>query len=30
VPTTEEDVRLFDHAQHLVALRSAADDIVPA
>jgi len=29
-PMTEEDVRLFEHAQHLIALRAAADDIIPA
>ena len=29
-PTTEEDVNLFEHAQHLIELRSAVDDIDPA
>ena len=29
-PTTEEDVHLFEHAQYLVALRAAVDDITPA
>jgi acyl-CoA hydrolase len=29
-PTTEEDVNLFEHAQHLIELRSAVDDINPA
>lgn len=29
-PTTEEDVHLFDHAQHLIELRAAAHDIIPA
>jgi 4-hydroxybenzoyl-CoA thioesterase len=29
-PETEEDVSLFAHAQHLVELRAAADDITPA
>ena len=28
-PTTEEDVHLFEHAQHLIDLRAAADDITP-
>jgi acyl-CoA hydrolase len=28
-PTTEEDVNLFQHAQHLIELRSAVDDIDP-
>jgi acyl-CoA hydrolase len=29
-PTTEEDVNLFEHAQRLIELRSAVDDIDPA
>ena len=29
-PTTEEDVSLFQHAQHLIELRSAVDEIDPA
>jgi acyl-CoA hydrolase len=29
-PMTEEDVNLFRHAQHLIALRSAVDQIDPA
>jgi 4-hydroxybenzoyl-CoA thioesterase len=29
-PTTDEDVNLFEHAQHLIELRSAVDDIDPA
>jgi 4-hydroxybenzoyl-CoA thioesterase len=29
-PTTEEDVRLFDHARHLIALRAAVDQVDPA
>ena len=28
-PTTDEDVNLFQHAQHLIELRSAVDDIDP-
>ena len=28
-PTTEEDVRLFEHAQHLMRLRTAAHDVIP-
>jgi acyl-CoA hydrolase len=29
-PTTEEDVRLFGHARHLIALRAAVDQVDPA
>ncbi|MEP6650720.1 MAG: hotdog domain-containing protein [Lapillicoccus sp.] len=29
-PTTEEDVNLFEHAQHLIALRTAVDEVDPA
>jgi 4-hydroxybenzoyl-CoA thioesterase len=29
-PVTDEDVHLYDHAQHLIELRAAANDIIPA